>query len=49
VAYLVTDRVGVIREANRRAAALLGVAAHVLVGRPMAMYVTPRTAGGSGR
>jgi PAS domain S-box-containing protein len=39
VAYLVTDRVGVIREANRRAASLLGVAQHFLVGRPLAMYV----------
>jgi len=40
VAYLVTDRVGVIREVNRRAASLLGVAQHFLAGRPLAMYVT---------
>jgi PAS domain S-box-containing protein len=40
VAYLVTDPVGVIREVNRRAATLLGVAQHFLVGRPVAMYVT---------
>jgi PAS domain S-box-containing protein len=38
-AYLVTDRVGVIREANRRAASLLGVAQHFLVGRPLAMFL----------
>ena len=40
VAYLVTDRMGVIREANRRAASLVGVAQHFLVGRPLAMFVT---------
>ncbi len=40
VAYLVTDRFGVIRETNRRAASLLGVAQHFLVGRPLAMFVT---------
>jgi PAS domain S-box-containing protein len=39
VAYLVTDRVGVIREANRRVAGLLGVAQHCLIGRPLVMYV----------
>jgi PAS domain-containing protein len=38
-AYLLTDRVGVIREVNRRAASLLGVASHFLVGRPLAMFV----------
>jgi PAS domain S-box-containing protein len=37
-AYLVTDRVGVIREANRRAADLLGVSERFLVGRPLAMF-----------
>lgn len=40
VAYLVTDRAGVIREVNRRAASLLGVAQHFLVGRPLAMFMT---------
>src|SRR5262245_32524431 len=40
VAYLVTDRVGVIQQANRRAARLLGVTRHFLVGRPLAMCVT---------
>jgi PAS domain S-box-containing protein len=39
VAYLVTDRVGVITEANRRAASLLGIPQHFLVGRPLAMFV----------
>jgi PAS domain S-box-containing protein len=39
VAYLVTDRAGVIREVNRRAASLLGVAQDFLAGRPLAMYV----------
>ena len=38
-AYLVTDRVGVIQQANRRAAGLLGVAQQFLVGRPLAMFV----------
>jgi PAS domain S-box-containing protein len=38
-AYLVTDTVGVVKQANRRAASLLGVAQHFLVGRPLAMYV----------
>ena len=40
VAYLVTDPMGVIREVNRRAASLLGVTRHFLVGRPLAMFVT---------
>jgi PAS domain-containing protein len=39
VAYLVTDAVGVIQQANRRAASLLGVAQHFLLGRPLAMYL----------
>jgi PAS domain S-box-containing protein len=38
-AYLITDRVGVIQQANRRAAGLLGVAQQFLVGRPLAMFV----------
>jgi PAS domain S-box-containing protein len=38
-AYLVTDRVGVIQQANRQAAGLLGVAQQFLVGRPLAMFV----------
>jgi PAS domain S-box-containing protein len=37
VAYLVTDRVGVIQEANQRAVSLLGVAQQFLVGRPLTM------------
>jgi PAS domain-containing protein len=40
-AYLTTDAVGVIQEANRRAASLLGVDQRFLVGRPLAMYVVP--------
>jgi PAS domain S-box-containing protein len=39
VAYLVTDPVARIREANRAAAALLGVAQGFLAGKPLAAYV----------
>ncbi|HEX8863375.1 MAG TPA: ANTAR domain-containing protein [Actinomycetes bacterium] len=38
--YLITDRVGVIMEANRRAAGLLGVDQHFLIGRPLAMFAS---------
>jgi PAS domain S-box-containing protein len=38
-AYLVTDRAGVIQEANQRAVSLLGVAQQFLIGRPLAMLV----------
>jgi PAS domain S-box-containing protein len=37
--YLITDRVGVIREANRRACAALPVQRHFLIGRPMITYL----------
>jgi PAS domain S-box-containing protein len=39
VAYLVTDRFGVVTEANRRAAGLLGTDQRFLVGRPLTMFV----------
>ena len=39
VAYLVTDPMGRIREANRAAAALLGVGKGFLAGKPLAAYV----------
>ncbi len=38
---LLTDAHGVIREANRAATELFGVAAHLLVGRPLATLVSP--------
>src|SRR5919202_4280835 len=37
--YLITDRVGVIREANRRACAALRVQRRFLIGRPMITYL----------
>jgi PAS domain S-box-containing protein len=39
VAYLVTDPFGVVTEANRRAAGLLGTVQRFLVGRPLTMFV----------
>ena len=39
-AYLVTDLVGVVREANRRAVELLGVEHRLLVGKPLVAFVT---------
>jgi PAS domain S-box-containing protein len=39
--YLVTDRDGIIREANRAAAALLGVAPPDLVSQPLHDFVVP--------
>jgi PAS domain S-box-containing protein len=38
-AYLVTDAHGTIREANRAAAELLGIAARALDGKPLVSYV----------
>jgi PAS domain S-box-containing protein len=38
--YLVTDPAGVIRQANRAAAALLGVSQEFLAGKPLAVYVS---------
>lgn len=38
--YLVTDMVGMIREANRGAASLLNVPQQRLVGKPMAAFIT---------
>jgi PAS domain S-box-containing protein len=38
-ASLITDAVGVIQQANRRAASLLGVDQQFLVGRPLVLYV----------
>ena len=40
-AYLVTDLHGTVREANRAAAALLGVRPRTLTGKPLAVYVAP--------
>jgi PAS domain S-box-containing protein len=40
-AYIVTDHVGVIREANPEASALLGLHGQVLWGRPLALHVAP--------
>ncbi len=37
--YLVTDLAGVIREANRAAGELLGIAARYLTGKPLASYI----------
>jgi PAS domain S-box-containing protein len=37
--YLVTDLAGVIREANRAAGELLGIAARYLMGKPLASYI----------
>jgi PAS domain S-box-containing protein len=39
VAYLITDRSGVVTDANRRAAALLGADPGSLLGRPLATFV----------
>jgi PAS domain-containing protein len=39
-AYLLTDTVGVVREANRRAVELLGVEHRLLVGKPLVAFVT---------
>ena len=38
-AYLVTDPLGIIREANHAAAVLLGVEQRFLVGKPLAVFV----------
>jgi PAS domain S-box-containing protein len=40
VAYLVTDRLGVVTEANRRAADLLGTVPQALAGQPLPAFVT---------
>jgi PAS domain S-box-containing protein len=40
-AYLVTDTMGVIQEANHAAAALLGVSPEHLMGKPLSVYVAP--------
>jgi PAS domain S-box-containing protein len=39
--YLVTDPDGCIREANRAAAALLNVAPSLLLGKPLAIFISP--------
>jgi ANTAR domain/GAF domain len=39
--YLVTDRAGVIRQANLRAAGLLGVDSRFVAGKPLASFVDP--------
>jgi PAS domain S-box-containing protein len=39
IAYLVTDRFGVVRQANLLAAGLLGVDSQFLVGKPLASFV----------
>ena len=43
--YLITDCIGIIQQANRRAASLLGIAQHAPIGRPLAMYVAPSDRG----
>jgi len=40
-AYLVTDAYGVVREANRAATLLLGVAEPFILGKPLFLYVVP--------
>ncbi|HLL48835.1 MAG TPA: PAS domain S-box protein [Longimicrobiaceae bacterium] len=42
-AYLVTDADGVVREANRAAASLLGVGESALAGKPLAVFVDARS------
>jgi PAS domain S-box-containing protein len=39
IAYLVTDRDGLVRQANPRASALLGVDRHWLLGKPLASFL----------
>jgi PAS domain S-box-containing protein len=41
-AYLLTDAEGVVREANRAAASLLGVGEQALAGKPLAVFVDAR-------
>jgi PAS domain S-box-containing protein len=41
-AYLVVDRHGVVREANRTAAELLRVSQRVLIGKPVVVFVPPQ-------
>lgn len=41
IARLITDQFGVVREANRAAAELLGSAKWPLVGKPLALFVEP--------
>src|SRR5207248_5206071 len=38
-AYLVTNPLGIVREANRAAAELLGIESHFLIGKPLITYV----------
>lgn len=40
--YLVTDRAGLVKEANRAAAELLGISQRRLLGKPLALYVAPQ-------
>jgi PAS domain S-box-containing protein len=42
-AYLVTDDHGTVREANRAAAELLGVAARSIVGKPLLSFIAERS------
>jgi PAS domain S-box-containing protein len=40
-AYVVTDTAGMIREVNRAAADLFGIAQHAVVGKPLVLYLAP--------
>jgi PAS domain S-box-containing protein len=41
--YLVTDLQGVVEEANRTAAAMIGVPQHLLPGKPLPLYLGPKS------
>jgi PAS domain S-box-containing protein len=41
--YLVTDLSGLVEEANRTAAAMIGIPQHLLPGKPLALYLGPKS------
>jgi PAS domain S-box-containing protein len=41
--YLVTDLHGLVEEANRTAAAMIGIPQHMLPGKPLALYLGPKS------
>jgi PAS domain S-box-containing protein len=41
--YLVTDLHGLVEEANRTASAMLGIPQHLLPGKPLALYLGPKS------